>query len=223
MKKISFVLLFLGLVINAFSQDPLENTVLNIVNSYPLFEDAESNNSKVNSIYEYLLNDNTKAYLVFTTSDNHSCHACGAKLSVFIFNKSYSDWVIKDSYIGTIELGTFGMAPEKDNIKTFLVKDVLLIAIKGHSVSQGLLEEYVSLYAPYKNKISYIGGIMTGYDDSGMFADDSKYERWKGQYFFLEKSDSFPDILVNITGTKDNSDFSKVETYTFDGEKYIKK
>ncbi len=224
MKKVSLVLLFIGLVVHVYSQDALVNAALNIVNNHSFYDDPEANRTKENTVYSFLLNDNTKALLVFTTTEDsrYTCHACGANLSVFVFKKrSYSEWEITKQYIGNVEYGSWGIAPEKKNISSYLANGKILLIFTGSDMHQGVIESYLAVYTPINNKLSYIGRAAIGYDDTNSgFTDESNYSSWEAEYFIREKAFSYPEIILFKKGLKDGADYSKAETYVFDGTRY---
>jgi hypothetical protein len=209
------MLLTLGL--NTFCQSTIESTI-----TKKLYNRSGIYNSDEYLIYDFYLDNNKKVYLAYTISENNNCHACTAKMSVFIAEETNGIWGITKEYINNLELGTYGMGPEKKDVKVYPNGDDFIISIKSITVFQGLLEEFISLYKPYNGTIVLIGGFTIKYDDSTtMFAEESNSETWKAEYFFLEKSNAFPDILLNVTGVKNGDSFSEIKQYVFNGEKYI--
>ena len=223
MKKILLLIMLSTITFaSTNAQSKIQQTIKRELNKHKFFDDYEAENSKEYSMYEYNLNVNKKLVLAFATSEYHNYHAAGAFMSVFVLSKSSNNtWRIAEQYIKCTEIGSNGEAPMKDDIEIFNGSE-FMITIKGGSMGQGYIEGYITCFYPVLNKIENIGIIDIFYSNEGALED--VVLTWEAEYMFLPSSGgTLPEILLNITGSKDGVTYYDTEYYRFDGQKYVKK
>lgn len=225
MKKIiSLVLIFSINIISIYSQNNVEQTIYSELEKYDFYNDYEYESIKKHELQTFLLTDNKKIIISFTTSEYHSGHRQGAYMSIFILSKSNNSWQINEKFLkAEEEVGSYGYGPSKEDIKVFSINNKFMITIKSGFMNQGSGEEYIRCFYPISDEIKNVGTITILVNSEASLLDADEIENWEAQYFFLPTDNSLPQILLNITGEKGGITFYKTEYYYFNGKKYVLK
>ncbi len=225
MKKIILTTsIILITIIVGFSQNKIERNIYAQLEETKFFDDYEAESNKKHTLYKFILNNNKKIIIAFTTSEYHSAHVNGSYMSVFTLINRNSSWIIESKFIKTTEIGSWGACPPKEDIKIYPVSNEFMITIELCYLGQGVLKSWIVCYYVVEDKIKDVGSFNIYYSNGGSIIEDkSEIEDWEAQYFFLPKNGNLPEILLNITGQKGDETFYKTEYYQYNGNKYIKK
>jgi hypothetical protein len=228
LKRLFLTLLVLLITINTTlfakgSYSRLDRIVIKELSSYWSMSDhfvgGEPSNQKVYSkVINHYKDPTDKNHLIVITSsytkEGNDCHACGSSISFFFFKRKSHKyrWKKEKSYIDALELGDYGVAPKKDELKiNSLGGGKLGLFYKTHSLAQGYEGDFLDVFDISTSEVKKIISLRLSMDNR--FSMPDKVEIWNSSYRF----DNEFNIIQEISGSVDKKPFSKTKIFSFDG------
>ena len=164
-----------------------------------------------------------KHMLAITSSSpekNYDCHVCAPKLSFFEFAIENGEWVVKTSDINTLQFGSWGRSPKKEEISVVeLNQDKFGLLFDSSYGNHGSSSTYKTIYILDNKKVKNIFSEEVSLQDGGT---GNNAMDWKATMSFNKSGAPFYDIVLHKTGMKDKKQIDEKIVYKFDGTKYVK-
>jgi hypothetical protein len=166
--------------------------------------------------YFHIPNSKDETLLITKThlSKGNDCHACGASLSFFTFKHGK----LQDSKIDSLNIGDYGKAPKKSELKLKKLKgDILALFYTSFGLAQGYEGDFLNIYNISEPKAKHILYLRLSMNNEPSGAIPIK--KWRSTY----RLDKDSNIIQNISGTIGGKQFHKKLKIKFDGKKYESK
>jgi len=170
--------------------------------------------------------DETLRYVLVSYAASGDCHACSVTLSVAVFAKRESNWILKSWDASLMTFGGWGVLGGK--AEEFSLGDHSGAILQGSGGGQGEIDSYATVLGESGGKLTAVWGGPTGLDETGTGnCDANSCANWSSVLKRLPTSkNGWADLQLLTTGVGDRSDKSfgsmnQTQTLQFDGSKYV--
>lgn len=204
-------------IVNSKAKGNMQDTVFSKLREQPL-ELSENGKLTEGLVGIYKLSRSETLAVAYSADSAFTCHACGVKISFFVFDEKAK---LKKSYMYALELGKYGSAPAKDDIKIVeIAKGVPALMYSISDGGQGIDVDVRLIYRFTDNGVEKIFDERVSENNEASII--SKKTKWKATLDFDKSKRPYYDIILHKKGIEDSKNIDQKIVYKFDGEKYIK-